>query len=170
MPSQTQSLSRLLKKESFVYVPEAYDALGARPVEKTGFKAVYTGGFVTSSLLGTSKPLLTMVEQVRVADVVADAGSIPALADEALFNEIYDTEHVPNILKVPGVVGITRFRDHMPNESDWLVYSAMYFITKQDLPDTLEWKIESDKGRWAPMIRPKVKSRQRRLGAIVAKI
>jgi 2-methylisocitrate lyase-like PEP mutase family enzyme len=39
MPSQTQSLSRLLKKESFVYVPEAYDALGARPVEKTGFKA-----------------------------------------------------------------------------------------------------------------------------------
>ena len=91
-------------------------------------------------------------------------------ADEALFNEIYDTEHVPNILKVPGVVGITRFRDHLPNDSGWLVYSAMYFITKQDLPDTLEWKIESDKGRWAPMIRPKVKSRQRRLGAIVAKI
>ena len=90
-------------------------------------------------------------------------------ADEALFNEIYDTEHVPNILKVPGVIGITRFRDHMPNESGWLVYSAMYFITKQDLPDTLEWKIESDKGRWAPMIRPKVKSRQRRLGTIVAK-
>ena len=27
---------------------------------------------------------------------------------EALFNEIYDTEHIPNLLKVPGVRGVTR--------------------------------------------------------------
>ena len=27
---------------------------------------------------------------------------------EALFNEVYDTEHVPNILKVPGVRAATR--------------------------------------------------------------
>jgi hypothetical protein len=88
-------------------------------------------------------------------------------ADEALFNEIYDTEHIPNILKVPGVLGITRFRDHAPNERGWLVYSAMYFLSRADLPDTPEWKAESDKGRWMPLIRPKVKSRQRRLGKIV---
>lgn len=88
-------------------------------------------------------------------------------ADEALFNEIYDTEHIPNILKVPGVLGITRFRDHAPNERGWLVYSALYYLAKADLPDTPEWKTESDKGRWMPLIRPKVKSRQRRLGRIV---
>ena len=27
---------------------------------------------------------------------------------EALFNEVYDTEHVPNLLKVPGVHAATR--------------------------------------------------------------
>ena len=27
---------------------------------------------------------------------------------EALFNEVYDTEHVPNLLKVPGVRAVTR--------------------------------------------------------------
>jgi MFS family permease len=27
---------------------------------------------------------------------------------EALFNEVYDTEHIPNLLKVPGVHGVTR--------------------------------------------------------------
>ena len=27
---------------------------------------------------------------------------------EALFNDIYDTEHIPNLLKVPGVRGVTR--------------------------------------------------------------
>ena len=29
---------------------------------------------------------------------------------EALFNEIYDREHIPLLLKVPGVVSVARFR------------------------------------------------------------
>jgi hypothetical protein len=29
---------------------------------------------------------------------------------EALFNEVYDEEHVPNLLKVPGVRGVTRLK------------------------------------------------------------
>lgn len=87
-------------------------------------------------------------------------------ADEALFNEIYDTDHIPNILQVPGVVGIARFRDHTPNEKGWLVYSAIYYLTRADLPDTPEWKEKSDTGRWKPEIRPRIKSRQRRLGRL----
>ena len=41
---KAQALRRLLK-ESFVYMPPAYDALGGRLVEDLGFKAVYIGGF-----------------------------------------------------------------------------------------------------------------------------
>jgi hypothetical protein len=29
---------------------------------------------------------------------------------EALFNEVYDTEHIPNLLKVPGVHAVTRLK------------------------------------------------------------
>ena len=29
---------------------------------------------------------------------------------EKLFNEVYDEEHVPNLLKVPGVLSIARFQ------------------------------------------------------------
>ena len=29
---------------------------------------------------------------------------------EALFNEVYDTEHIPNLLKVPGVRAVTRMQ------------------------------------------------------------
>lgn len=87
-------------------------------------------------------------------------------ADEALFNEIYETEHIPNITKVPGMLGVVRFRDHEANERGWLVYSALYYLDRSDLPDTVEWKTESDKGRWAPVIRPRIKSRQRRLGRL----
>ena len=88
--------------------------------------------------------------------------------DEAEFNEIYDTEHVPNILKVKGVVGVVRFKDAAPNAAGWLVYSALYLLERADLPDTPEWKKASEIGRWAPVMRPKLKSRQRRLGPVVA--
>src|SRR5215218_295173 len=29
---------------------------------------------------------------------------------EDLFNEVYDTEHIPNLLKVPGVYAVTRIK------------------------------------------------------------
>lgn len=87
--------------------------------------------------------------------------------DEAEFNEIYDTEHIPNLLRVNGVLGIMRFKDAAPNTAGWLVYSALYLLARPDLPDTAEWKTASDTGRWAPVIRPRLKSRQRRLGPIV---
>lgn len=87
--------------------------------------------------------------------------------DEREFNEIYDTEHIPNILQVDGVLGIIRLRDAAPNEKGWLVYSALYLLAREDLPNTAEWKEASDTGRWAPVIRPRVKSRQRRFGKIV---
>jgi hypothetical protein len=91
-----------------------------------------------------------------------------AREDEAEFNEIYDTEHIPNLLRVNGVVGIIRFKDAAPNAAGWLVYSALYLLARPDLPDTPEWKTASDTGRWAPVIRPRLKSRQGRLGPVVA--
>ena len=87
--------------------------------------------------------------------------------DEREFNEIYDSEHVPNLLTVPGVVGIMRFRDAAPNEKGWLVYSALYIVTRPDLPTTPEWRAKSELGRWAPVMRPKMKARRQRLGALV---
>lgn len=86
--------------------------------------------------------------------------------DESDFNEIYDTEHIPNLLGVDGVLGIIRFRDATPNEKGWLVYSALYLLARPDLPTTPEWKAASDLGRWAPVMRPRMKARRQRLGSI----
>ena len=88
--------------------------------------------------------------------------------DEAQFNEIYDTEHIPNILDVDGVLQVIRFRDAEPTPHGWLRYSALYLMARADLPSTPEWRAKSDIGRWAPVIRPRVKSREQRLGPIVA--
>ena len=88
--------------------------------------------------------------------------------DEREFNQIYDTEHIPDLLEVEGVRGVLRLRDGEPNEKGWLVYSALYLITRPDLPDTPQWKARSEIGRWAPVMRPRLKSRHRRTGNIVA--
>jgi hypothetical protein len=87
--------------------------------------------------------------------------------DEPEFNEIYDTEHVPNLLQVDGVLGIMRFRDAALNDKGWLVYSALYVIARPDLPTTPEWKAKSELGRWAPVMRPRMKARRQRLGSLV---
>ena len=91
-----------------------------------------------------------------------------APADEAEFNEIYDTDHIPNIMKLDGVIEVIRFRDAAPNEKGYLVYTALYMMASENLHLTPEWTALSDLGRWAPVIRPKVKSRARRTGPVVA--
>ena len=50
--------------------------------------------------------------------------------DEKDFNEIYDTEHIPNILQVEGVMQVIRLRDAEPTPQGWLKYSALYLIAR----------------------------------------
>lgn len=89
--------------------------------------------------------------------------------DEAEFNDIYDNDHVPNIMKLPGVTEVLRFREAGPNAKGYLVYTAVYMMATENLHLTPEWTVLSDLGRWAPVIRPKVKSRTRSTGPVVAR-
>jgi hypothetical protein len=56
MTGTTTALRRLLAEESFIHLPVAYDALGGRLIEQTGFKAAYVDGFVTGGSRCTSEP------------------------------------------------------------------------------------------------------------------
>jgi hypothetical protein len=89
--------------------------------------------------------------------------------DEAEFNDIYDNDHLPTILKHPDVLEIVRFKDAEPNDRGYLVYSALYMFARENVHLTPEWTALSDLGRWAPVIRPKIKSRARRAGPVVAR-
>ena len=70
---------------------------------------------------------------------------------EALFNELYDNEHVPLLLKLPGCVNVVRYRTETPNEPRYL---AAYEVERPDLPMSAEWNDTSDIGRWKPEVRP----------------
>jgi len=75
--------SKLLDKREPILAPGAYDALSARLIEETGFKAVYMTGFGTSaSMVGRPDAgLLTMTEMVENARRIVQAVDIPVIAD-----------------------------------------------------------------------------------------
>ena len=87
---------------------------------------------------------------------------------EEEFNRIYDTQHVPNIVKVPGVHGCVRYKLESSDVEGAARYAAVYEIDSPDIPETDGWKAESDKGDWPSKIRPHTSNRShlifRRLG------
>src|SRR5262249_61191042 len=84
---------------------------------------------------------------------------------EALFNEVYDAEHVPLILTVPGVVSAARFRTRpltmmLGGERKTMVaeaeprYTALYEIESPEVLLTDAWGRAAEQGRWPGQVRP----------------
>src|SRR5207247_1809615 len=91
-------------------------------------------------------------------------------AREALFNEIYDGEHVPLILKVPGVVAAARFKRQeltmvIGGERKTIVveheplYNALYEIESPEVLTSDAWAEAADQGRRPVHARPGVRAR-----------
>ena len=70
---------------------------------------------------------------------------------EALFNELYDNEHLPLLLKLPGCVNAVRYRTAAAGEPRYL---CAYEVERTDLPMSKLWNDTSDIGRWKPEVRP----------------
>ena len=84
---------------------------------------------------------------------------------EALFNEVYDTEHIPLLSKVKGVGAVTRLRTvpaafNIGGEKKVLdgagmaTYVAIYELDSPDVLLSKEWAEAGEKGRWATEVRP----------------
>ena len=89
---------------------------------------------------------------------------------EALFNEVYDTEHVPLLQKVPGVGAVTRLKTvpaafNLGGERKVLDgagmahYVAIYEIDSPDVLLSKEWAEAAEKGRWPSEVRPYTSNR-----------
>ncbi len=81
---KTTRLRNLLKKPGIIVAPGAHNAFTAKIIEQTGgFQAVYmTGSGAAMSLLGEPDVgLLTMTEMVTQARNIANAVSLPVIAD-----------------------------------------------------------------------------------------
>jgi hypothetical protein len=89
---------------------------------------------------------------------------------EALFNEVYDTEHIPNLLKVRGVHAATRVKGEAFDLSiggstrtivhEGARYSAVYEIEGPHVLVSPEWAKAGEAGRWPSQVRPYTRNRK----------
>jgi len=89
---------------------------------------------------------------------------------EALFNEVYDQEHIPNLSKVPGVLGITRYKRQelimslggerriMRAENE-PAYTVIYELEDPAVLTSPEWGQAVEAGRWPAQVRPHTRNR-----------
>ena len=92
-------------------------------------------------------------------------------AKEAIFNEVYDREHVPNLLTVPGVIAVARFKREeltlsIGGERKRIViegeprYSALYEVESPEVLVSDGWAKAVEQGRWPGEVRPFTKNRR----------
>jgi len=92
-------------------------------------------------------------------------------AKEAIFNEVYDKEHIPNLLKVPGVKSVTRLTQEplemfIGGEKKKIVadgeprYSAVYEIESPEVLTSEAWSKAVEAGRWPSEVRPYTRNRR----------
>jgi hypothetical protein len=93
---------------------------------------------------------------------------------EALFNEVYDTEHIPELLRVPGVLAVTRtalapLKMAIGGEVKTIAaegepkYSAIYELESAEVLTSSEWAAAVERGRWPTQVRPYTRNRRHTL-------
>jgi hypothetical protein len=99
---------------------------------------------------------------------------------EALFNEVYDTEHVPELLKVPGCLAVHRYTQvplkmSIGGAVKTIVaegepkYSATYELESAEVLTSSAWAVAVEKGRWAAQVRPYTKNRRHTLRKLMGR-
>ncbi len=104
-------------------------------------------------------------EQILPGDAVAPnnagglllVGMTPAAEDETAFNAWYDTEHVPALARVPGVLCARRYRMNDGSTK----YIALYHLASPGVVDTPEWKQASGSTPMPPQVRDRISNRLR---------
>ena len=97
---------------------------------------------------------------------------------EELFNEVYDTEHVPFLSAVPGVISATRSvteplemmlageRRHMDPGNEPR-YSVSYEIESPQVLLSSQWAEAGERGRWPTEVRPFTYNRRHILRKVI---
>ena len=90
---------------------------------------------------------------------------------EALFHEVYEGEHVPSLLTVPGVISVARFATEpltmfIGGERKTIVvdneprFSAVYELESPEVLTSEAWARAVEAGRWPAQVRPYTKNRR----------
>jgi len=97
---------------------------------------------------------------------------------EAIFNAVYDHEHIPHLSKVPGVISVTRakldaLRITMGGETKTIDpqgaprYACIVELESPDVLTSPAWAKAVDAGRWPTHVRPYTRNRHHTLHKVL---
>ncbi|GGF50880.1 carboxyvinyl-carboxyphosphonate phosphorylmutase [Aliidongia dinghuensis] len=107
--SKCRILHDLIQERAALPVPGVYDAFSALMVEQAGFKACQVSGFgVAAAALGLPDiGILSMRDQINAVQSVANAVTIPVMADgDTGFGNALNTFHTVRLMEAAGAAGI----------------------------------------------------------------
>lgn len=136
---KTTQLRKLLRAKTFLHMPAAYDALGARLVEQAGFEAVYSGGYVAGASRAVTEPLLTMSEQITLASDAAAAVDIPMVVDAgAGFGEPLHTMRTVREFIRAGIAGVHIEDQFFPKRAHYHTYQV-HEVTPEEFGEKIQY-------------------------------
>lgn len=97
---------------------------------------------------------------------------------EAVFHEVYDTEHIPCLLEVPGVLSAVRFESvplvlAIGGELKTVAvegeprFHAVYELASAEVLRSDAWARAVEQGRWPTEVRPYTRNRRHTLRRIL---
>ncbi len=96
---------------------------------------------------------------------------------ERLFNEVYDQEHIPYLMQVPGVRGVSRLKGEpfavaiggevKRMDAPGPIYTALYEIDGPEVLTSPEWSAAVERGRWPAEVRPHTSNRRHALMRVI---
>ncbi|MBP2560077.1 hypothetical protein J2857_002846 [Neorhizobium galegae] len=99
---------------------------------------------------------------------------------ESLFHEVYETEHIPALLEVPGVRSVRRFRRNeelriaLGGEVQTLSFpaepgfTALYELADPEIILGSQWAKAVEAGRWSSLVRPFTSNRRHTIHSTVS--
>ncbi|AZO73487.1 DUF4286 family protein [Mesorhizobium sp. M1D.F.Ca.ET.043.01.1.1] len=85
--------------------------------------------------------------------------SVPEEFDRR-FNDFYDNRYLPQLLELPGVRAVSRYRLEWTDGEKAPEYLAIYEVDSPDVPKSPAWLEASVRSGWAETIRPHLSVRR----------
>lgn len=106
--NQRESLKNLLFSGKTLVMPDAYDPISARLIEKSGFKAIQCSGYSFSVAAARQKEIdISRTENVEITRRIVNAVEIPVMADaEDGYGRADDLKKTMNMFMEAGVAGL----------------------------------------------------------------
>lgn len=144
----TKKFKKLLKNEKSFILPGTYNALGAKCIERAGFKAVYTSGAgITNSLIGIPDfGLQSFYEIFTQVRYIVNSVNIPVISDiDTGFGNALNTIRTIQEMERIGVAGIQIEDQVFPKRCGH--FSGKQIILKEEMVKKIESILENRKDK-----------------------